>query len=55
MKVVNVGINYDLYDDSLKTYDKLPAGTYRICKDFMDFRGAGDYDEALFYAEFEIK
>ena len=36
-------------------YGKLPAGTYRICKDFMDFRGAGDYDEALFYAEFEIK
>ncbi len=36
-------------------YGKLPAGTYRICKEFMDFRGAGDYDEALFYAEFEIK
>lgn len=30
MKVVNVGVNYDLYDDSLKTYDKLPAGIYSV-------------------------
>lgn len=36
-------------------YGKLPAGTYRICKEFMDFRGTGDYDTAPFYAEFEIK
>lgn len=36
-------------------YGKLPAGTYRITKGFMDFRGSGDYDEGSFEAEFEIK
>ena len=35
-------------------YGKLPAGTYRLTKGFMDFREAGDYDTAVYWAEFEI-
>ena len=26
----------------------------RIGKEIMDFRGAGDYDTSIYYAEFEI-
>ena len=36
-------------------YGKLPAGKYRIGKGVMDFKGPGDYDSAMHYAEFEIK
>lgn len=36
-------------------YGKLPAGTYRLTKGFMDFRDAGDYDTAMYWVEFEIK
>lgn len=32
----------------------LPAGTYRIAKNVMDFRGPGDYDKKVYYAEFSI-
>jgi len=35
-------------------YGKLPAGKYRIGKEIMDFRGPGDYDTAVYFAEFEI-
>ncbi len=35
-------------------YGKLPAGTYRIGKEIMDFRGSGDYDIAVYYVEFNI-
>ena len=35
-------------------YGKLPAGIYRLTKGFMDFRGAGDYDTAVYWVEFEI-
>jgi predicted small secreted protein len=35
-------------------YGTLPAGKYRIGKDIMDFRAAGDYDISICYAEFEI-
>ena len=35
-------------------YGVLPSGKYRIGKNIMDFRGSGDYDTALYYAEFEI-
>lgn len=35
-------------------YGKLPEGKYRIGRSIMDFRAAGDYDEAMFYAEFTI-
>lgn len=36
-------------------YGALPAGEYRVCKNIMDFRGAGDYDEKMYYAEFSIE
>lgn len=36
-------------------YGKLSPGTYRIGKEFIDFRGPGDYDTETYYAEFEIK
>lgn len=36
-------------------YGELPAGTYRIGKEIMDFRESGDYDTKWYYAEFEIK
>ena len=35
-------------------YGKLPVGKYRIGKEIMDFREPGDYDKAIYYAEFEI-
>ena len=35
-------------------YGKLPTGKYRIGKEIMDFREAGNYDSAIYYAEFEI-
>lgn len=36
-------------------YGELAPGKYRIAKEIMDFRGPGDYDRAVFYAEFEIE
>lgn len=36
-------------------YGELPAGEYRIVKSITNFRGAGDYDEQLHYAEFSIE
>ena len=36
-------------------YGTLPRGKYRIGKEIMDFRAAGDYDKAVYYAEFEIE
>lgn len=35
-------------------YGTLSEGKYRIGKDITDFRGIGDYDNAIYYAEFEI-
>lgn len=35
-------------------YGTLPEGKYRIGKEITDFRGTGDYDEAIYFAEFEI-
>ena len=31
MKIVNTGLTYRIYGDDLKTYDKLPVGTYEVC------------------------
>lgn len=31
MKIVNTGNIYTIYDDSLQTFDKLPAQTYKVC------------------------
>ena len=36
-------------------YGELPAGEYRIGKRIMNFRGTGDYDEAMVYADFLIE
>lgn len=35
-------------------YGELPDGKYRIGKEIMDFRSAGDYDEKIYYANFEV-
>lgn len=35
-------------------YGELPAGKYRFGKQIMDFRKSGDYDTAIYFAEFEI-
>ncbi len=35
-------------------YGVLPAGSYRIGKEILDFRATGDYDTHTYYAEFEI-
>ena len=36
-------------------YGELDKGEYRIGKEIMDFRGPGDYDTAMFYADFSVK
>ena len=36
-------------------YGELPVGSYRIGKEFMNFRGTGDYDKEILYTYFEIK
>ena len=35
-------------------YGTLPAGNYRLAKEFSDHRGPGDYDKAMYWVEFEI-
>lgn len=49
MKVVNIGNTYEIYDDCLKTFDKLPAKTYMLRFSQM----SGFYLEE--YAELETK
>lgn len=36
-------------------YGKLPEGTYRLTKGFMDFRESGEYETAMYWVEFEIE
>ncbi len=36
-------------------YGSLPAGKYMLSKGFQDFRGTGDYDQAVYSVEFEIQ
>ena len=36
-------------------YGVLPTGKYRIGKEITDFRGTGDCDTSIYFAEFEIK
>lgn len=36
-------------------YDELKAGRYRVGKEIMDFREAGNYDRKKYYAEFTIE
>ena len=35
-------------------YGEVPSGKYRIGKSIMDFRGSGNFDTAIYFAEFEI-
>lgn len=35
-------------------YGELPEGNYRLGKWISDFRGTGDYDDCMYYAEFTI-
>ena len=35
-------------------YGSVPKGKYRVGKSIMDFRGTGDYDTAVYFAEFVI-
>lgn len=37
-----------------RLYGELLAGTYRISKSIMDFRGTGDYDTETYYAGFDL-
>lgn len=37
-----------------RLYGELPAGSYRISKTVMDFRGTGDYDTKTYYAGFDL-
>ena len=36
-------------------YGELEPGTYRLVKNFMDFRKTADYDEAIYWVEFVIE
>lgn len=36
-------------------FGELPNGTYRLIKEFMDFRGTANYDTFEYWVEFEIK
>ena len=49
---MNDSIEFELKWERL--YGELPAGTYRVVKGFIAFRGTGDYDSATFHTEFEI-
>ncbi|MBR2061823.1 MAG: hypothetical protein IJ969_00725 [Anaerotignum sp.] len=56
-------IAYELPKDKPQTleidwawlYGSLPAGEYRLVKEFMDFRGTGDYDIYTITAAFTIE
>lgn len=36
-------------------FGELPNGTYRIIKEFMDFRKTGDYDTGEYWVEFNVQ
>lgn len=36
-------------------YGELPSGTYRLVKEFMDFRKTADYDTFEYWVEFELE
>ena len=36
-------------------YGELPTGKYRIGKEIMDFRASGNYDKAVYFAQFNIQ
>lgn len=56
-------IGYWIYKGETREFDinwewifgELPSGTYRLVKEFMDFRVTGEYDTFNYWVEFEIK
>ncbi len=36
-------------------YGELPGGTYRLMKEFMDFRGTANYNTFEYWVEFELE
>ena len=36
-------------------YGELPTGNYKIGKEIMDFRASGNYDKAVYFAQFNIQ
>ena len=61
-EVAWIDLAYDVESNSDKEekldwrwlYGTLPAGTYRIAKEFTDYRGPGDSDTQMYYAAFRI-
>ena len=49
---LNDSVEWDVVWEWL--YGQLSAGKYRIGKEIMNFRGTGDYDQEMYYAEFSI-
>lgn len=52
--IIPMGGQVEWATDWTWLYGQLPAGTYRIGKNILNFRGPGDYDETTYYAEFTI-
>lgn len=60
MKIINYGQSFEIYPDELKTYDKLPAGTYTIRFNPMSgfsLQKADDFEqlEPKIYGDHEAK
>ena len=53
--IIPMGGSADFETDWAWLYGELDKGEYRIGKEIMDFRGPGDYDTAMFYADFSVK
>ncbi len=49
---MNNTIKWDV--DWVWLYGELPVGGYRVGKEIMDFRETGNYDENIYYANFEV-
>ncbi len=52
--LVDMGTSTEIPLNWINFYGELPSGTYRLSKNFMDFRGPGDFDSAKAYVEFVI-
>lgn len=56
-------IGYSIYKGETREFEinwewmfgELPSGTYRIIKEFMDFRKTADYDTSEYWVEFNIQ
>ncbi len=52
--IVDLGAHIEEQINWSYLYGYLPAGHYRLVKEFMDFRKTGDYDQCDFYMEFDV-